>query len=94
MIKSPARRPIAEPPIDYLELVRRFPLRPLSSRRELAAAGAILDQYVGREDLTPGQRDYIAALARFVADYEQQHHLAKLLAIDANRASRAPDARK
>lgn len=33
---------------------------------------------MGREDLTPGQRHYIAALARFVADYEQQHRLAKL----------------
>jgi hypothetical protein len=30
-------------------------------------AQQILDRHVGRDDLTPGQRDYVAALAHFAA---------------------------
>jgi HTH-type transcriptional regulator/antitoxin HigA len=63
---------------DYLALVKRFPLRPLRSRKELAAAGEILDRYIGRDGLTPGERDYVAALVRFVEDYEQENLLASL----------------
>lgn len=63
---------------DYLELVKAFPLRPLRSRRELIAAGRILDRYVGRGNLAPGQRDYVAALSHFVEDYEQQQISARL----------------
>ena len=56
---------------DYLDLVKRFPLRPIRSEREMAFAGAILDRLIGRDDLTPGQRDYLEALVRFVRDYEE-----------------------
>ena len=63
---------------DYLALVKRFPLRPLRSRKELSAAGEILDRYIGRDGLTPGEKDYIAALVRFVEDYEQENLLASL----------------
>ena len=58
-------------PDDYLELVRRFPLRPIRSEGEMRLARQLLDRYIGRDDLTPGQRDYVAALARFVTDYER-----------------------
>ena len=58
-------------PDDYLELVNRFPLRPLSSRKELREAGKILDHYIGREDLTAGQQDYLAALSVFVEQFER-----------------------
>ena len=63
---------------DYLALVKAFPLRPLKSQQELRAAGTILDRYIGREDLTEGQRDYLAGLSRFVEDYEQEKKLAEL----------------
>lgn len=63
---------------DYLALVKAFPLRPLKSQQELKAAGAILDRYIGREDLTAGQRDYLAGLSRFVEDYEQEKKLTEL----------------
>jgi len=63
---------------DYLDLVRSFPLRPLRSATEFTAAGEVLDHYIGREDLTAGQRDYLAALVRFVEDYENEHRIAKL----------------
>lgn len=57
---------------DYLELVREFPLRPIRSKAELNLAIAILDRLVGRDDLTPGQRDYVEAIAHFVRLYEEQ----------------------
>ena len=56
---------------DYLELIRMFPIRPITSAREHAAAQAILDRLAGRGDLTKGQLDYLAALVRFVEDYER-----------------------
>jgi HTH-type transcriptional regulator/antitoxin HigA len=61
---------------DYLDLVREFPLRPFGTKQEYAAAQAMLDRLVGREDLTPGQRDYVAALVRFVEDYERERFAA------------------
>lgn len=66
---------------DYLVLVRRFPLRPLSSRKELREAGEILDHYIGREDLTAGERDYLAALSVFVERYERDQGLSGLKAL-------------
>ena len=55
---------------DYLDLIRELPIRPISSARQHAKAQAILDRLVGRDDLSKGQLDYLAALARFVQDYE------------------------
>ena len=63
---------------DYLTLVKRFPLRPLTSRKELREAGEILDHYIGREDLTPGQQDYLAALSVFAEQFEREQRLSQL----------------
>jgi antitoxin component HigA of HigAB toxin-antitoxin module len=59
----------APAPDDYLNLVRQFPLRPIASGAQMRRARELL---VGRDDLTPGQRDYVAALAHFAADYERR----------------------
>jgi HTH-type transcriptional regulator/antitoxin HigA len=61
-----------EPSDDYLALVRVFALRPLRSAENFRRAGLILDRLIGRDDLTAGQRDYLAALVRFVKDYEER----------------------
>jgi HTH-type transcriptional regulator / antitoxin HigA len=63
---------------DYLDLVQRFRLRPIRSEDEMRDAREILDYYVGRDDLTPGQRDYVAALAHFASDYERETVVARL----------------
>jgi HTH-type transcriptional regulator / antitoxin HigA len=55
---------------DYLELIRRFPLRTIRSKGEFEIAGRLLDELVGRDDMTVGQRDYLDGLVRFVRDYE------------------------
>ena len=58
---------------DYLNLIKRFPLRPLRSDADLKQAGAVLDDLVGRPDLSSGERDYMEGLARFIRDYEVEH---------------------
>jgi HTH-type transcriptional regulator/antitoxin HigA len=63
---------------DYFELIKRLPLRPLRRAREFSAAAAILDELVGRDDLSEGQRDYLDALVRFVEDYEKERLRDKL----------------
>jgi HTH-type transcriptional regulator/antitoxin HigA len=57
---------------DYLDLIKELPIRPITSAREHRAAQAILDRLIGREDLSKGQLDYLAALVRFVEDYERE----------------------
>jgi len=58
---------------DYLNLIKRFPLRPLRSDADLKQAGSVLDEIVGRSDLSSGERDYMEGLARFIRDYEVEH---------------------
>src|SRR5438094_7342707 len=58
---------------DYLDLIKRFPLRPLRSDADLKTAGLVLDSLVGRGDLTAGERDYMEGLVRFIRDYEAEH---------------------
>jgi HTH-type transcriptional regulator/antitoxin HigA len=55
-----------------MELIKRFPLRPLRGEKDYDAAVAILDTLVLRE-LGDGERDYLEALTRFVADYDQKN---------------------
>jgi HTH-type transcriptional regulator/antitoxin HigA len=57
---------------EYMELIKRFPLRPLRGEKDYDAAVAILDTLVLRE-LGDGERDYLEALTRFVEDYDQKN---------------------
>jgi antitoxin component HigA of HigAB toxin-antitoxin module len=60
----------------YLSLVRVFPLRPLRDRQEYQQALIHLRRLLarGEENLESGELDYVAALSRFVRDYEQTHY--------------------
>ena len=81
------KAPYAEALIDcrpadgYLRLVKRFALRPLRSEAEYAAATRVLGQLAAREDLGPGEMDYVAALSQFVGDYENAQGRTDLAAI-------------
>jgi HTH-type transcriptional regulator / antitoxin HigA len=72
MKSATARRPRVRD--DYLELVRRFPLRPIRNDTELDEAFAVLDKLVTRTRLSPGESDYLEALTHFVERYEDEHH--------------------
>lgn len=58
----------------YMDLVGRFPLRPLRAEADYDAAVEVLDALAGRDDLNPGEVDYLEALTRFVEDYDDAHH--------------------
>jgi HTH-type transcriptional regulator/antitoxin HigA len=55
----------------YLELVRRFPLRPIRSDAELDAAIAVIDGLLDR-DLSPPEQDYLDVLGDLVEAYEDE----------------------
>jgi HTH-type transcriptional regulator/antitoxin HigA len=64
-------------PADYMSLVARFPLGPLTSEAHYAAAWKVAEPMVGRSDLTPGQQMYLDALSFFLEQFEQEHHTVK-----------------
>ena len=59
-------------PVNYQELVRMFPLRPLHDKVDLDNATEIADAMAGH-DLNPDQEDYFAVLATLINEYEQTH---------------------
>ena len=73
MSKS-ARKLSTSAPADYLELVRRLPLRPLRTESEYDAAWKAAEPLVGRDDLSPGQEMYLDAVSYFLEQYEQANH--------------------
>jgi HTH-type transcriptional regulator/antitoxin HigA len=58
----------------YLELVRRFPLRPIRSEEELDRAIAVIDSLIDRDELSPDEQDYLDILGDIVERYETEHH--------------------
>jgi HTH-type transcriptional regulator / antitoxin HigA len=62
-------------PDDYLELVKRLPLRPIRTAGEYDAAAGLLDALVLRADLSDGQRDYVEALSLFIEDYDRRNNV-------------------
>lgn len=58
----------------HLELVRRFPLRPLLSDEEPARAIEFVDSPSIRGDLEPGERDYLDVLTDLVEKCEADVH--------------------
>jgi HTH-type transcriptional regulator / antitoxin HigA len=59
----------------YLQLVRRFPLRPIRTAAEYARAGDILeDLFAGAgSGLTSDESDYADVLGRLVREYDERH---------------------
>jgi HTH-type transcriptional regulator/antitoxin HigA len=56
----------------YLDLVRRFPLRPLRTDADLDAAVAVIDELIDRAALTAPEQDYLDVLSDLVESYESQ----------------------
>jgi HTH-type transcriptional regulator/antitoxin HigA len=61
----------------YLELVRRFPLRPLRTDADLDAAVAVIDSLVDQADLSAPEQDYLEVLGDLVEAYEEEAVLMK-----------------
>lgn len=58
----------------YLDLIARFPLRPLRSDRDLERAAKIANSLAIRDDLTQGETDYLDVLTDMIEKYEDIHH--------------------
>lgn len=58
----------------YLELVLRFPLRPLRSDDDLDAAVAVIDGLLSRPSLKAEEQDYLEVLGDLVEAYETESH--------------------
>ena len=58
----------------YLELVLRFPLRPIRSDKELNAAVKMVDSLLDRKDLASEEEDYLEVLGDLIEQYESEAH--------------------
>src|SRR6058998_2900579 len=56
----------------YLDLVRRFPPRPLRTDADLDAAIAVIDELIDRTALTAPEQDYLDVLSDLVEAYEAE----------------------
>jgi HTH-type transcriptional regulator / antitoxin HigA len=58
----------------YMELITRFPLRPLRSERDLDRATRIANELAVRGELSRWEQDYLDVLTDLVEAYEAAHH--------------------
>jgi len=58
---------------DYLDLIERFPLRPLRSGKDLAAAARLLDELLDRQR-SRDEDAYLDVLSVLIERYEDDHH--------------------
>ncbi|MDB5333129.1 MAG: putative transcription regulator containing domain [Phycisphaerales bacterium] len=60
----------------YMDLIRRFPLRPLRTAAQYAQAAKALDHLAvrGEGGLDAGERDYLDVLAGLIEAYDDKHH--------------------
>jgi HTH-type transcriptional regulator/antitoxin HigA len=68
------KRKIGDRPGAYLELIQRFPLRPIRTENELDRAIAIVDELTDREDLDDEEKDYLDVLSDLMERYEAKEH--------------------
>jgi HTH-type transcriptional regulator/antitoxin HigA len=61
-------------PPSYLALIRRFPLRPITSEAELDRAARVMNSLLDRDRLDPAEADYLDVLSDLVERYEDKYH--------------------
>lgn len=72
----------------YMNMIRRFPLRPIKDDGEHDEAVAILEELLGRE-LDGGASDYLDTLILLVNKYEDEHHTPMGMQMTPREALRA-----
>ena len=58
----------------YLELLAKFPLRPVRTEAELDAATAVIHELIDQETRSVAEDDYLDVLSRLVEEYEAEHY--------------------
>lgn len=59
----------------YIELLQKFPPRPIGSEAELLTVQAVIDNLLDAGEMTSEQQDYINLLGILVHEYEEKHVL-------------------
>ncbi|MEO1297771.1 MAG: helix-turn-helix domain-containing protein [Cyanobacteria bacterium J06636_16] len=57
----------------YIELLQKFPPRPIKSEEELFAVQEVVDSFLDSDDMTPEKQDYINVLGILIHEYEEVH---------------------
>jgi HTH-type transcriptional regulator / antitoxin HigA len=57
----------------YIELLKTFPPRPITSEEELTATQKVIDSLIDKGELTPDEQDYLNVLGTLVYEYEEKH---------------------
>lgn len=57
----------------YLELIRRFPLRPIKTDAELDDAIKVIDSLIDQAERSDAEEDYLDVLSDMVIDFEDEH---------------------
>jgi HTH-type transcriptional regulator/antitoxin HigA len=56
----------------YMDLIRRFPLRPLRTEADLDAAVEVIDDLIDRATLTTAEQDFLDVLSDLIEAYERE----------------------
>jgi len=62
-------------PNSYIELLQKFPPRPIKSEVELLSVQAVIDSLLDSGEITSEKKDYINVLGMLVHEYEEKHIL-------------------
>ncbi|MBO3462197.1 transcriptional regulator [Aetokthonos hydrillicola Thurmond2011] len=57
----------------YMELINRFPPRPITNEAELIATQNRINSILDKENITQDDRDYLKVLGTLVYDYEEKY---------------------
>ncbi|NJN92256.1 MAG: transcriptional regulator [Leptolyngbyaceae cyanobacterium SL_5_14] len=60
-------------PDSYIELLQKFPPRPIRSEAELLVVQEVIDTLLDSGEITPEKQDYINVLGILVHEYEEKH---------------------
>ena len=58
----------------YLELMVKFPLRPIRSETDLDAATEVIHELIDQQARSKAEEDYLDVLTRIVEKYEEVHY--------------------
>ena len=60
-------------PNSYIELLQKFPPRPIKSEADLLVVQEVIDSLLDSGEMTPEKQDYINVLGILIHEYEEKH---------------------
>jgi len=57
----------------YIELLKKFPPRPIKSEADLFLVQEVVDNLIDSQEITPEKQDYINVLGMLIYEYEENH---------------------